>query len=165
MNSIQKAVNRAFVLSLILSIAIVAGIPAIIFGATNKWWILLALGITCSVIGFYCAPIAWTKYGELRNLARLVSAIAEEHIYTVQELAVHLSLTEKKVRKSLDKCFQKSYLQGYRRDKDKIILNEGTALEKTQFVAECPNCGAKFSYTRENPHCPYCNSPVVNNTH
>lgn len=164
MKPVQKALKKALVLALILSVAIVAGIPAIIFGATNQMWILMAFGIACTACGFYGAPIAWTNYGEFRSLARIVSAIIEEHIYTVSELAEQLSLSEKKTRKLLDKCFQKHYLHGYRRDGDKIVLNEETALEKKRFAAECPNCGAKFSYTRENPQCPYCNSPVKQNT-
>lgn len=164
MKSVQTALRRALILSFVLTAAFVLGIPAIIFGAVNKWWILMGVGIACVVIGFYGLPIAWTNFGGLRGLARLVSAIEEEHIYTVNELAAQLSLSEKEVRKRLDKCFQKSYLRGYRREGDAVTLNEETALEKRQFLAECPNCGAKFTYTREHPRCPYCNSPVKQDT-
>lgn len=163
MKQVQKSLIRLLILSLILSAALVAGIPVIVFGAANELWILTALGIVCTAGGFFGTPIAWTAYGELRGLARLTEAVVEEHIYTVRELAVQLSISEKEARKRLNKCFQKRYLPGYRREGDNIILNEGRALEKRQFSAECPNCGAKFSYTRENPRCPYCNSPVQQN--
>lgn len=164
MKQIQKAQHRAFVISMILTVAIIAGIPAIIFGAINKWWILMAVGIACSVSGFYGCPIAWTNYGGIRSLARLVFAVEEEHIYTVHDLAVQLSVSEKEVRKRLNTCFQKHYLTGYRKEEDRITLNESVALEKKQYLAECPNCGAKFTYTREHPRCPYCNSPVKQDT-
>lgn len=160
MKSVQRAQKRAFIFSLILSVAFVAGIPAIVFGTIYKWWILMAVGIVCTVCGFYGCPIAWTGYGEIRSLSRMVFAIAEEHIYTVNELSQQLSLSEKEVRNRLDKCIKKRYLLGYRKEGDKIILNEGTALDKKQFAYKCPNCGASFFYTRENPCCPYCKSPV-----
>lgn len=161
MKPIQKALKRAFITALILTVAFVGGIPAIVFGAIHRWWILMAFGIVCTVAGFYGCPIAWINYGGVRSLARLVSAIVDEYIYSVQGLSAQLSLSEKETRRRLDKCFQKRYLLGYRREGDNIVINEGTALDKKQFAAECPNCGAKFLYTRDDPRCPYCNSPVT----
>ena len=160
MKTVQNAMKRIYILSLVLSIAFVGGIPLIIFGAINQWWILMALGIVCVVCGFYGSPIAWINYGGIRNLKRLVLAIVEEHIYTIKDLALQLSISEKEARNRLNKCFQKGYLYGYRREGDNIILNEGLALEKRKLSSECPNCGAKFFYDSENPCCTYCNSPI-----
>lgn len=161
MKPVQKALKRALITALILTVAFVAGIPAIVFGAVNRWWVLMALGILCAVVGFYGCPIAWINYGGVRGLARLVSAVVDEYIYSVQGLSAQLSLSEKETRRRLDKCFQKRFLLGYRREGDNIVLNEGAALDKKQFAAECPNCGAKFLYTCDDPRCPYCNTPVT----
>ena len=79
----------------------------------------------------------------------------------MQEIASQLSMPEQKVRASLDTCFRKRYLIGYKREGDRIVLNENRAPAKRTYSAECPNCGAKFTYTDDDAHCPYCHSPVV----
>lgn len=160
MKSVRKALKKALILSIFLSVAFIVGIPAIVFGACNRLWLLMAFGITLTVIGFYGMPIAWIYYGGVRNLERLVYTITEEHIYTVQALSEHLSVSEKETRNRLEKCLRKMYLQGYSKNGDNIVLNDEVPLNKKQFSAACPNCGAKFFYTLESPRCPYCNSPV-----
>lgn len=163
MKPVKRAVRNTFVLSLLLTVALAAGIPVIVSGAIYGNNAILAIGIVCAVIGFYGVPVAWSVFGNKRGLSRLVYAVVEEHIYTVSELAAHLSISEKDVRARLTACFQHKYLPGYRRDGDNITLNDGVALGKREFAAECPNCGAKFTYTADRARCPYCNSPVMQN--
>lgn len=162
MKPIAKAVRSSFILALVLSAALVAGIPAIILGATNQIWAVMAIGIVCTVLGFYGCPVAWVAYGGKRSLYRLVHAVTDEHIYTVAELAQQLSISEKEVRSKLTVCFQKNYLPGYKRSGDEILLNENEALSETLYAAECPHCGAKFSHKGTKAACPYCGTLIVN---
>jgi len=161
MKAINKAVRKSLITSLIFTFAFIAGIPATILGAVFRFWALMGIGIACVVVGFYAMPISWTKYGATKSQLRLVYAIAEEHIYSVNGLAKQLSLSEKEIRNRLDECFRKNYLAGYLRDGDNIIINEKKELRKKEYAAECPYCGAKFTYTDDNAYCPYCKSPVI----
>lgn len=163
MEAINRAIRRSLAVSVLITAGFLLGIPAIILGAVNDIGAVLGIGIALTAIGFYGTPIAWSTYAQRRGLSRLVSAIAEENIYTVPELADHLTLTEKDVREKLVVCFRNKYLVGYRREGDNIVLNEGRALGKKEYSAECPYCGAKFTYTAGNARCPYCDSPVSHN--
>ncbi len=161
MKTITKAVRKAFWTAFLFTIAFIGGIPATVFGAVYQLWVLMGFGIAGIVIGFYAMPICWTKYGRVKSLMRLVFAITEEHIDTVYGLARQLSLSDKEVRNRLDECFRKNYLVGYLRDGDNVLLNEKKEMSKKVYIAECPNCGAKFTYTADSPFCPYCRSPVI----
>lgn len=161
MKSIEKTLKNSLILSICLSIGLVCGVPAIVLGAVNKITAVMVIGIVLTVIGFYGAPFSWVIYGANRSLRRLINAIKEERLYSIQDLAVHLSEPEKVIRANLNKCFAKGYLTGYKKDGDNVILNEGVALDKKEYYASCPFCGAKFTYTIDNPRCPYCNSPVI----
>ena len=178
MQQIDKAIRKRQILAFTLTFMFVFGIPAIVFGASyggraaeaaeaagkegggTGWWILMAAGIVCTAVGFFGMPLAWVNYGETRGYRRIVAAVVNENLHTVQEIAVQLSLSEKEVRNRLDICFRKRLLTGYKRVGDEIVLNENRAPEKRTHAAECPYCGAKFSYTADDPRCPYCGSPV-----
>lgn len=154
MQPIRSALRKSFFLAAILSFLFVGGIPAIVLGAVNGIGAVMGIGIGATVVGFYGAPVAWVGYAEKRSLYRLVSAVVEEHIYTVQELSAQLSLPEKNVSGKLTTCFQKQYLMGFKRVGDELKLNENTALSETVHAAVCPNCGAKYSYQERIPNVP-----------
>lgn len=159
MKPVDKAVNITLALSLFFTIGFVLGIPSIIFGAIYHIWVVMGIGIAFCVAGFYGMPLTWVAYGNRRSLRRVVCAIVDECIYTVPELAEHLSLTEREVEEHLTTCFRKQYLSGYRRNGDRIVLNEGIPLGKKEYAVQCPSCGAKFLYSKDNPYCPYCTAP------
>ena len=161
MKSIDKYMKKLLYVSIILSVMLVAGIPMIIIGATSKIYAVMGIGIAFTAIGFYGTPIAWSIYGSNMPLKRVVSAVCEEHLYTVGEISQQLSMKESAVRGWLDKAFNKGFLKGYKREGDEILLNDNLAADKKEFVAHCPNCGATFTYTLDKARCPYCNSPVV----
>lgn len=161
MKPVNKAVRRMLIVSMLLTVALVAGIPSIVLGAVYRITALLCIGIVCTVCGFYGTPVAWTGYANRRGLARIVAAVVEEQLYQVPELAAQLSLSEKEVRGRLTVCFQRRYLQGFRRDGDIIVRNEGVVSERQEYAAECPSCGAKFMYTADRAYCPYCLTPAV----
>lgn len=156
MAAINKAVRRQLILSIILTICFIGGIPSIILGAVFKIWVVMGLGIAAAVVGFYGTPMAWMNYGDKLSYRRMVGAICEEHLYTVGEIAQQLALQEKTVRARLNVCFNKSYLVGFKREGDRIIPNENMAPQDILHSAECPNCGAKFSFKGKSGACPYC---------
>ncbi|HIU91432.1 MAG TPA: hypothetical protein IAC72_05440 [Candidatus Fimimonas merdipullorum] len=178
MQQIDKEIRKRQILAFTLTFMFVFGIPAIIFGASyggraaeaaeaagkegggTGWWILMAAGIVCTAVGFFGMPLAWVNYGETRGYRRIVAAVVNENLHTVQEIAVQLSLSEKEVRNKLDVCFQKGYFVGIKRNGDSLILNENRPMGKKEYSTQCPNCGAKFIYTADNAVCPYCGSPV-----
>ena len=160
MDAINKDLRKKFIVSITLTIMFVVGIPSIVLGASNEIWVVMAIGIAFTAAGFYGMPIAWVGYGNTKTLERLVSAVVNENLHTVNELASQFSLSEKEVRDKLDVCFKKGYFVGIKRDGDTLILNENDPLVQKQYAAECPHCGAKFLYTKSSPRCPYCDSPV-----
>ena len=160
MKKVNSYTNKLLALSIILSVMFVAGIPMIILGANGRIWAIMWVGIAFTAIGFYGTPIAWSVYGSAHTLKRIVYAVTHEHLYTVHEIAAQLSMRESNVRSQLDRCFAKNFLEGYKREGDAIVLNENVAAGKKQMFAECPYCGAKFTYTADDARCPYCRSPV-----
>ncbi len=168
-NIAMKAVDRYFkkllIIAIVLSVMLVVGVPMIILGATNQIYAVMGIGIAFTALGFYCTPVAWSIYGANMPMKRVVRAIVAENLYTVQEISSQLSMSEQHVREFLDKAFNKGFLEGYKRSGDVITLNENMPASKRERTAECPNCGAKFTYTADNARCPYCNSPVMDDGH
>ncbi len=162
MNAINKALRGSFALSMILTVMLAAGIPLIPVGFAvvggGFGTALGVIGIAFAAVGFYGCPIAWVAYGGKKSLQRVVSAVVEEHIYEVSEIAAQLGLSEKEVRNRIDTCFKKKYFIGYKREGDRLVLNENKALEDAEHVAECPHCGARFTYKGTDIRCPYCGS-------
>lgn len=157
MQPITKAVRSALFLSLFLSFCLPLG--GVLLGVGLGYGVVpvWVIGIVALVAGFYCCPIAWVGYSNKRALYRLVQAVEEENIYTVQELASQLGIPEKEVRNRIDICFNKRYLVGYKRDADGLILNENRALRERKYSVVCPSCGAKYEYSAgEDARCPYC---------
>ncbi len=161
MQAAEKAKTRALIVAILMTICLVGGIPVLIVGAAKHIGALLGIGIACAVIGFYGTPMGWVIYGTACTRRRMVMAITQEHLSTVEELSSQLALNDNQVRGMLDVCFSKGFLIGYKRDGDNILFNDNVALGKQTFHVQCPNCGAKFSYTKDNPNCPYCGCPVI----
>ena len=134
MDAINKDLRKKFIVSITLTIMFVVGIPSIVLGASNEIWVVMAIGIAFTAAGFYGMPIAWVGYGNTKTLERLVSAVVNENLHTVNELASQFSLSEKEVRDKLDVCFKKGYFVGIKRDGDTLILNENDPLGQKQPV-------------------------------
>ena len=133
MDAINKDLRKKFIVSITLTIMFVVGIPSIVLGASNEIWVVMAIGIAFTAAGFYGMPIAWVGYGNTKTLERLVSAVVNENLHTVNELASQFSLSEKEVRDKLDVCFKKGYFVGIKRDGDTLILNENDPLGQKQY--------------------------------
>ena len=59
MKAIEKDLRVTLIFAILLSFALVGGIPAIIFGASYGITPLLVIGIICTVAGFYGTPMMW----------------------------------------------------------------------------------------------------------
>ena len=163
MQAVRKALRKNLILSVILTIMLPLGGAMLGVGLALHQPAIWAIGIAFMVCGFYGCPCAWTMaYAPTKSLSRIVSAVVEENLCTVSEIASQLSLSEKDVRNQLDACFRKRYLPGIKRDGDTLILNENRELGKQEFYAECTACGARFLYTKDSKCCPYCGTPVRN---
>ena len=161
MQAIQRALRKSLILSLVLTLCLPLGGVLLGVGLGIGQPAVGGSGIAFLGIGFYGTPVGWAiAYAPKKTLARIVSAVTEEHLYTVGEIAAQLSLSEKDVRTHLDTCFQKQYLPGFVRQGDTLLLNENQALGKQLLTADCPACGARFSYSRDKAFCPYCGTPV-----
>ena len=156
MKMIERAVKKLFFLSMLFSVMFVAGIPMIVLGASKGIMPVMIIGIIFTALGFYGTPMFWVSYGGKVGLKRLVYAVTEEHLLTVQEIASQLSKSEKEVRSLLDTCFQKGYLSGFVRKGDELALNAAQAPSEKLHAAECQYCGAKFTYKGTDAVCPYC---------
>lgn len=161
MKAVERYFKKLLIISIVITVMLVAGIPMIVLGATNEIYAVMGVGIAFTALGFYGTPVAWSLYGANLPLKRVVRAVLVENLYTVQEISSQLSMGEQNVRAFLDKAFNKGFLDGYKRMGDVITLNENMPANKRERTAECPNCGAKFTYTADNARCPYCNSPVM----
>ena len=151
MKNVRKALRGAFAAALIFTFLLPVG-GAMLgvglgFGIPAVW----GIGIGFMATGFYGCPIAWVAYGGKKGLYRVVEAIEEEHLYTVQEIGAQLGISEKEVRNRLDTCFNKRYLVGYKKSGDGVTLNENTALAEEDLSAVCEACGARFTSPRSPP--------------
>lgn len=161
MQNIKRAVRGALLLSLLFTFLFpIGGVMLGVglgFGVPAVW----GVGIACLACGFYGCPLAWVHYGSVRGLERVVSAVVEEHLYTVREISSQLGMPEKEIRNRLDACFKKRYLPGYKREGDGVTLNENADLAEEELSAVCAACGARYTYRRgTRPACPYCGTPA-----
>ena len=129
----EKAKKRNFILALIFTVGLIAGVPFIVVGAINmgdnKGYIaMLVLGIVGTVLGFYGTPLLWVRVSTVNQELTVVRAVTQEHLYTVADLAQRLSVNGKTASATLNNCIRKGYLVGYIREGDSLVLNENRAL-------------------------------------
>ena len=175
MDKAAKTRTRRFVLAVILSVMLVAGIPMIIVGAIGPdeghgamhaarigYKVMMGIGIVFTVFGFYGTPMGWVMFGTANSELTVVAAVRNEHLYTVNELAARLGKNDKERRTLLVNCVRKGYLTEYKLEGDCLVLNENTALAPTEVHFDCPRCGAPVTCTAgEKTVCPYCGSPLA----
>lgn len=156
MKTLNKKQKTTFFFALFLSVGFVASIPAIIFGASKGMTFLLVIGIIFAVIGFYGSPMLWVQYGALNQAKRIVYAVDEEKIYSVEEIANQLQLPVGDVKSQLITAINKNYLEGFLFDGQKLTANKNKSAIK--MLTRCENCGAPLKKTQDGKYCPYCHS-------
>lgn len=152
-----KGANKNFWIALILSVMLIAGVPMIILGATNKIGVLLGIGIAFTALGFYCCPIGWVMYGEAKFRAALVSAIECEGTVTVDALVAQFGKPRNKIVADIRKLIEKRYLAGYSFDGETLVYARKKERPKERiYVGKCPSCNAIMEYADGKVSCPYC---------
>lgn len=161
MQPIHKAIKKALLLAVVLTLCLPLGGALLGVGLGIGQPAVWAIGIAGLAVGFYGCPLGWVGYGNKRTYLRLVTAIEEEHLYNVKDLAAQLGLSEKEVRNQIDVLFKKRYIVGYRRTGDGIELNENKALSERENTRSCPSCGAKVTFKGTETVCPYCGTRIL----
>lgn len=145
-SNLKKALGGQLALAILLTIGLPLGIVFIIIGATNKdasvvYKVMLGIGITLAVLGFYGSPMAWVKYGPQKKYARIIDAIKREGFRDVNEIANHLSMQPKDVQDAVRVSIDKQYLTGYTIEDTKIIPLNNRPDDLGVYTIECPYCG------------------------
>lgn len=152
-----KDVKKNFLIALVLSVMLIAGVPMIILGATNKIWAVMGIGIAFTVLGFYGCPIGWVMYGEAKFRAALVSAVECEGRVTVDGLVAQFGKPRNKIVADIRKLIEKRYLAGYAFDGETLVYAEKKERPKERiYVGKCPSCNAVMEYSDGKVKCPYC---------
>lgn len=161
---IKRDNKKLLIIACIISIMFVAGIPMIIFGATNSIMAVMALGIAFVVIGFYGTPLIWIAYAGNRTLKRVVDAVLEENLTTNEEIASQLQMREREVKNHITKAINKKYITGYLYDGTKLSANEKIPVKKTKIMQNrCVNCGGTLIERANGYECEYCGSKFDKN--
>ena len=124
MEKIKQDLKKQLITAVILTVSLPLGGVLLGVGLGIGQPGVWAVGIAFMVAGFYGCPIAWAAgYGNTKGLVRVVNAVRDEHLYTVQEISAQLGVNERQVRMKLDACFNKQYLTGFKREGDVIKAN------------------------------------------
>lgn len=154
MKKLKKDITIAFIIALIFSIMLVAGVPGIIMTAMHKHN-FIAIPIVCLVLGFYGTPLLWIWYANLMSYKSLLELIINEKIYDVNEIAQLINSTNTKAHSSVLALIKKGYLSGYKLINNTITINEN---KRQVLLYKCPNCGAQLEENNNKRYCPYCKS-------
>lgn len=158
MDDVYKSRFGHLAAALILSVCLVGGIPAIVFGAVKGITVLLVFGIICTVAGFYGCPIAWVNFAACCANYSFYKMITEGGIHTVRELASLAGISESEARAKVKSMIRKNWI-----GKNAVTdLYNDPVKKGTQMVTlQCPSCGAKVTIYSSGDKCPYCGTYVV----
>ena len=156
MEKIKQDLKKQLITAVILTVSLPLGGVLLGVGLGIGQPGVWAVGIAFMVAGFYGCPIAWAAgYGNTKGLVRVVNAVRDEHLYTVQEISAQLGVNERQVRMKLDACFNKQYLTGFKREGDVIKANfNKDILNRTlRFSHYCRVLFARSSLKKKSPPC------------
>ena len=154
----MKKLNKSICLHLIFAIfalvCLIGGIFMIIFGAKANKFMLVA-GIIAVIFGFYGSPILFINYGSNKQMKRIVYAIEVEKLYSAQEIAKQLQMSEAEVTQIISNAVVKNYITGYKFDGTNLTINKKV---NTVTKKKCPNCGGKLVEENGKLVCHYCDT-------
>ena len=155
---INKDIKKLLVISIVITLLFVLGIPLLIYGATNSIWAILGIGIAFAVIGFYGTPMIWMAYANKKALKNVVDAVMEDHLTTVGEVASQLQIRERMARDLIITGIKKKYITGYIFNGSVLSPNQKEAPKKKVSSNKCPNCGGTLKSEENGYTCQYCGS-------
>ena len=161
MESIAKSKRKAFILAVLLSVGLVAGIPMIVVGAVNGglFKIMMGFGIVMTVLGFYGTPISWVGYGNKSKRLAIVRSIEVDKVYDIAALSRMYNLNHKMMVAEISKAIEKGALKGliFNKDYTALIYNDDfySSVESYKKAAKCAFCGALVEFNGRGGKCPY----------
>ena len=163
MDKINRDVRGWFFIALTFSLLLPFGVFGIIFGAVNGITALLVIGITAAAVGFYGCPFAWIAYAGRRRLRVVLRLILNENVYSVEEIASHLSVQESSVTDDVNALIRGGFLKGFLFKNGFLVLNTNCKQQESDALKkQCPACGGRMVYNGVNYVCDYC-GPVEEN--
>lgn len=155
MKKVNKDARKLLLISLLVSVLFVAGIPGIILGASNGLKPIMIISIVAVALGFYATPMLWVAYANKIHQRNLVMLI-ESGITTLDGLAANFS-GGGDMRASVMAVISKGYLKGYILRDDGVI--ERIKKEAVILTVKCPVCGGAATKIADNRYkCDYCGS-------
>lgn len=158
----KKALNRLYVPVIIIVLIFVACMGLAAYGIMNDsliWIAGLVIGFFVLIMGI---PLAWLGTSEKRKNLRIGALVSGRERTTFEIIAGSAGITEEEALQRIKWCLDHGYLDGY-------VIN-GSEVCQIRFIdpaervhaAECPNCGASFTYKGEKGQCPYCGYFIEN---
>ena len=157
MKELKHSVTGRLLLALLLTLFLPLGIFGIIYGASAGIKSVLIVGIIAAVVGFYGCPISWIAYAGRKRLVVILNLIVNENVYSIEEMAAHLSVKPEQITTDVNTLIINGYLKGYLFKDGFLVLNTNRKQQKTDGIKkECPNCGGRMEYNGVNYVCEYC---------
>lgn len=174
MNKIDIKTRRTLLWAIFLSVGFPLGIAMTVIGFMKgqSFRAMGIVGIILIVMGFYCAPLVWIHFGQLKYFSRLKAQIVGDGIKSVKMLAEVHNKNPEVVANDVKTMVQKGYLDGYLVLDNERIIDKTTMRDKdyemmeaeragTLNLVHCPFCNAKFALINDVGVCPYCNSKIT----
>ena len=153
---IGKVYTTRLIILAALSVLAVISIPGIAIGASKHWPWLMIPSIVILASSFYGLPIGWTFLPNLSLAKSVVTAITQDGITVIEDLARFLAKDVKTVLKTVYFVLNKRYITGYilNPEKTELVGLKPKPQEKTEAPSvRCSSCGAVLG---ENGICSYC---------
>lgn len=169
-NDINKLVSKFLIISLVMSICFIAGIPGIVLSAislkiSKLFALLLAVSIAAVAVGFYVMPIMWIQYGSSIKKRNIITSIEQDGLRDISSLSRIFDVRVKEMYNIVLNLIQKRYIT------DLVISPDGTKLVPNQAkdamlleekrknlknAVKCPYCGAMITFEGLQTVCMYC---------
>ncbi len=160
MKYFKQCLTFIWVICLVISALFPLGLFLTLYYAINFDMGFMSLGIGCLVFGVFGAPLLWIIFANVVKYRKLVYAVMEKKIFSINELCEYLKLDYETVSKRVDACIRRDYFENYTRHGDKIIVSPKHL--ETTMPYTCLECGTNYSLPLlESPKCPNCGSEKI----
>lgn len=141
--------------AILLTIFLPLGIISIVLGA-SKSTALLIVGIICTILGFYGAPMVWMSFANNKQYGLVLRLILTENIYDLEDISSQISRNLDETKNLVLTLIQKGYLKGYILKDNFIELNTNKKQTEVIKTRKCPTCGGTMKSEGYSYVCEYC---------